>query len=162
MRFCLMLSSMSACAAASAAITKRFVKNKIKTVFLEKIKATNFKNLTQHSRQQSFLFSTGNDVTTHQLFPIGSKSHKCVHFGSCLGRDFWTIRQILRKFTVLETDSRASFSLLQPIRHFCSLTPRMGLKWDYRRLRNALRKWLMLVFSETTNDNSFTRSSPQW
>ena len=33
------------------------------------------------------------------------------------------------------SDSRASFLLMQPIRHFCSLTPKMGLELAYRRLR---------------------------
>ena len=57
----------------------------------------------------------------HQLLPVGSKSHKPVHFGSCSGGDFSiTVQLILKQFTVLETDSRASFSLVQPIRHVCS------------------------------------------
>ena len=29
----------------------------------------------------------------------------------------------------------------------------MGLKWAYRRLRNALRKWLIFIFAETTKYN---------
>ena len=33
------------------------------------------------------------------------------------------------------SDSRVSFTLVQPTRHFCSLTPKMGVKWAYRRLR---------------------------
>ena len=32
-------------------------------------------------------------------------------------------------------DSSASFSFVQRIRHFCSLMPKMLLKWTYRRLR---------------------------
>ena len=31
--------------------------------------------------------------------------------------------------------SRASVTLVQHVRHFCSLTPKMGLKWASRRLR---------------------------
>ena len=31
----------------------------------------------------------------------------------------------------------------------------MGLKWAYCRPRNAVRKWLILMLSETTKDSSF-------
>ena len=34
-------------------------------------------------------------------------------------------------------DSMGLFPLMQPIRHFCSLTPKMWLKWTYRRPRVA-------------------------
>ena len=32
-------------------------------------------------------------------------------------------------------DSSTSFPLVQPVRLLCSLTPKMGLKWAYRRRR---------------------------
>ena len=39
-----------------------------------------------------------------QLLPVGGKSHKRVHYGSCFGRDFSIMVQpILKEFTVLET-----------------------------------------------------------
>ena len=31
----------------------------------------------------------------------------------------------------------------------------MGVKCAYRRLRNALRKWLIVIVSETTKESSF-------
>ena len=37
----------------------------------------------------------------HNLLPVGIKSHKSVHFGSCLGHDFsLTVQPILKQFTV--------------------------------------------------------------
>ena len=75
-----------------------------------------------------------------------SKLHKRVHFGSCSGGDLSiTVHSISKRFTVLESLIQLLHFLLcyKPIKHFCSLAPKMGLKW-------TLRKWLVLIFSKTT------------
>ena len=63
---------------------------------------------------------------------IGSKTYKHVTFGSCSGRDCSiTVQPILKRFTVFETDSRASFPLVQAIKHFFAPRPR---KWKLQML----------------------------
>ena len=67
--------------------------------------------------------------------PVGSKSHKHVNLGSCSGHDFSIMVQpSLKRLTVLDS-KKATFPLMRPIRQFCSLIPKLGLKWAYRRLR---------------------------
>ena len=47
-----------------------------------------------------------------------------------------TLQRILKKVNSFgNCDSKGSVSLVQHIRHVCSLSPKMGLKWAYRRLR---------------------------
>ena len=41
---------------------------------------------------------------------------------------------IPKRFSGFE-NCHGSFLVVQSIRHFCSLAPKMGLKWTYRRLR---------------------------
>ena len=55
------------------------------------------------------------------------------HFGSRFLDNGWTDSENV--YSLGKRNSRASFLLLQHIRHFCSLPPNMGLKWAYRRPR---------------------------
>ena len=101
--------------AASAAVTKIILFNVSETT-----RASNYKNLTQHSPRPS-LHSRWKG--RHQLLPVGSKSHKRVHFRSCFGGDFSiTLQPILKKFTVLET-------VIQLNNLFALCVEKRGLKW---------------------------------
>ena len=59
-----------------------------------------------------------------------------------------------RVYSFGKGDSRALLSIVQHVRHFCSLTPR---KWGSSgpTVVYALRKRLIFIFSETTNASSF-------
>ena len=107
--------------AASAAVTKLFFFN-----ISETVKASNFKIYHRIALDSLYIF-TGNDVTIY-ILPVGSKSHKRIHFGSSLGHNFSImVQSIPKKFAVLETViPKASFPLIQPVRHFCSLTLKNG------------------------------------
>ena len=113
MRFRLMLSSMS--------VDVRFLGN-----ISETTKASNFKMQNTIAIDSLYIF-TGNDVT-HQLLPVGHKSHKRVHFASSSGRDFSVmVHPMLKKFTVLETVVQGlHFLLCNLLDIFAPLPRKMG------------------------------------
>ena len=74
---------------------------------------------------------------TNGLSRLAANRINAFIFGSSCGRDFSiTVQPIQKKFTVLETVIQwLHFPLYNLFRHFCSLNPKIGFKWAYRRLR---------------------------
>ena len=59
-------------------------------------------------------------------------------------------------FTVLETViERLYLFMCNLLRYLSYLTPKMVLNWDCRRIRNVLRRWLILICWEDTKGSSF-------
>ena len=93
----------------------------------------------------------------HKLLPIGSKSYKRVHFGSCSGRDFsLTVQPILKRFTVLESVIQALYFFLCKLLDIFATWPR---KWGSDGptvvYPYPLHKWLILICSEIAKASSF-------
>ena len=66
----------------------------------------------------TLLRTTTTAITIHHLLPVGSKLHKCVHFGSCSGHDFSIVVQSISKgFTVLESVIQELHLLLRDALH---------------------------------------------
>ena len=101
-----------------------------KMIFLisQKLFEHRLQNLPRHSSRWSLHFCR---KWRHKLLPVGNKSYKRIHFGPCSGNGS-TDSEKVNSFG--NYDSRGSFLLVQPIRHFCCLITKMGLKWAYRRL----------------------------
>ena len=83
--------------------------------------------------------------------PVGRKLDKRVHLGSGSGRDLPITVQLISKWlTACERTIKVIF-VVQLIRHFCSLIPKMGSSGP--PVVDALQKWLTSIFSKTTEDS---------
>ena len=75
-------------------------------------------------------------IWRHRLLLVGRKSHKRVHFESCLGRNFsMQVQWISKCLQPWKGRFKSFISYHGYIWHFCSLTPKMGLNRTNRRLR---------------------------
>ena len=85
---------------------------------------------------------------TLDLLPVRSKSHKRVHFGSCSGDDSSIALGRFRKgLPVWKGWFKASFSLVQPTKHFSCFIPKWGVVY-------ALHKCLISIFSKLAEASS--------
>ena len=113
-------------------------------IFSKTTNASSFK-VQQGITLGSLYIYTGNDVTGYFQSAVSS-------FWVMLGSRFLDNGSIdSEKFTVLKTVTQVLHFLFCDLLD-CSLAPKMGLKWAYRR--SALHIWLILIFPEITNASS--------
>ena len=121
---------------ATVDVHRRRLLRRHKMIFLnisETVRASNHK-ICDNIYHDSLYIWTGNDViTTSSRKKIVQKCKFWVMFGSRFLDNCSTDTE--RFYSFGNCDSSAPFLLLQSVRHFCSLAPKMGLKWAYRRLR---------------------------
>ena len=149
MRFRLMLSSMSASTVKKAfraigigfANIRSFVRHQNSSSNISK--AFDLESPNCMGTSVPTLSTATPDMTSLAISGREKIAHMCKFVVICGSRFLDNGSTDSKTFYIFGNgDSMGSFPLLQCIRYFCSLTPKIGLKWAYLRLRVTLMAYI--------------------